>query len=63
MAGLFLGKMVIIQRLKLLIDNCVQLKELNLRDAEITEEAIDYLVKNLTPNIEKLSLANLEYLS
>ena len=50
-----------LDKMKLLIDRCVQLKELNLRDADISEEAIDYLVKNLTPNIEKLSLANQEY--
>jgi len=51
-----------LDKMKPLIDNCVQLKELNLRDADITKEAVDYLVNNLTPNIEKLSLANLEHL-
>ena len=30
-----------------------------MRDAEITEEAIDYLVTNLTPDIAGLSLSNL----
>jgi hypothetical protein len=44
--------------MKPLIDNCVQLKELNLRDVRITKEAIDYLVNNLTPDIEGLSLSN-----
>ena len=51
-----------LNKMKPLIDNCVQLKELNLRGARITEEAVDYLVNNLTPNIEKLSFANLDHL-
>ena len=51
-----------LDKIKPLIDNCVQLKELNLRDTEITEEAINYLVENLTPNIEQLSLGNLDHL-
>ena len=45
--------------MKPLIDNCVQLKELNLRGVRITKEAIDYLVTNLTPDIEGLSLSGL----
>ena len=48
--------------MKPLIDNCVQLKELNLRNVRITKEAIDYLVANLTPNIEGLSLSGLGHL-
>ena len=51
-----------LDKIKPLIDNCVQLKELNLRDADITKEAVDYLVENLTPNIEQLSLGNLDHL-
>ena len=59
-----------LDRIKPLIDNCVQLKELNVRDRansktifpHITKEAVDYLIKNLTPNIEQLSLGNLDYL-
>ena len=46
-----------LDKIKPLMDNCVQLKELNLKLAtDITEEAVDYLVNNLTPNIERLSL-------
>ena len=48
-----------LDKVKPLIDNCVQLKELNLKEAGITEEAVDYLVNNLTPNIERLSLGRL----
>ena len=59
-----------LDRIKPLIDNCVQLKELNLRDRansktifpHITKEAVDYLIRNLTPNIEQLSLGNLDHL-
>ena len=48
-----------LDKMKPLIDNCVQLKELNLRGARITQEAINYLVTNLTPDIVGLSLQNL----
>ena len=48
-----------LDKVKPLIDNCVQLKELNLKEAGIPEEAVDYLVNNLTPNIERLSLGRL----
>ena len=51
-----------LDKMKPLIDNCVQLKELNLRGVPITKEAIDYLVNNLTPDIEGLSLSNLGHL-
>ena len=59
-----------LDKIKPLIDNCVQLKELNLKDRansktvfpHITKEAVIYLVKNLTPNIEQLSLGNLDHL-
>ena len=51
-----------LDKMKPLIDNCVQLKELNLRDVRITKEAIDYLVTNLTPGIEGLSLSGLGHL-
>ena len=51
-----------LDKIKPLVDNCVQLKELNLRDADITEEAVNYLVENLTPDIEQLSLGNLDHL-
>ena len=51
-----------LDKIKPLVDNCVQLKELNLRDADITKEAVDYLVENLTPNIEQLSLGNFDHL-
>ena len=59
-----------LDKIKPLIDNCVQLKELNLRDRansrsvfpHITKEAVIYLVKHLTPTIEQLSLGNLDHL-
>ena len=51
-----------LDKMKPLIDNCVQLKELNLRDVRITKEAIAYLVTNLTPDIEGLSLSGLGHL-
>ena len=51
-----------LDKMKPLIDNCLQLKELNLRGARITKEAIDYLVTNLTPDIVGLSLQNLGHL-
>ena len=48
-----------LDKIKPIIDNCVQLKELNLKQAVISEEAVGYLVNNLTPNIKRLSLGSL----
>ena len=33
-----------------------------MRDGDITKEAVNYSVENLTPNIEQLSLGNLDHL-
>ena len=43
----------------LIVDNCVELKELNLEYCNLTEESVTYLVNNLTKKIQKLSLAGL----
>ena len=40
----------------IITSNCVNLKEVNFAKAQISESAINYLVENLTPNLEKLSL-------
>ena len=44
----------------LIVDNCVELKELNLEYCNLTEESVTYLVNNLTKKIQKLSLAGLD---
>ena len=38
------------------MDNCTELKELNLSATELCEKSIEFLVSNLTSKIEKLSL-------
>ena len=40
----------------LIVNTCLSLEELNLCGNTLTDEAIDYLCKNLTPNILKLNL-------
>lgn len=40
-----------------IVKNCVALTELNLAHTRLSKASIDFLVKNLTPKIEKLSLA------
>merc|ERR1712004_611533 len=40
-----------------IVRNCVELTELNLAHTKLSKASVDYLVKNLTPKIEKLSLA------
>merc|ERR1712088_957179 len=40
----------------IITSNCVNLKEVNFAKAQISESAINYLVENLTPNLEKISL-------
>ena len=44
------------ETIKLVVKNCVELKELNVRKTDLSEDAIDFLVNNLTPKIEKLDL-------
>ena len=42
--------------IKQIVDNCTELKELNLSATELCEKSIEFLVSNLTSKIEKLSL-------
>ena len=42
--------------LKTVVKICVELKELNVRLTDLSEDVIDFLVNNLTPKIEKLNL-------
>ena len=39
-----------------IVEKCTGLKELSLNRTDLPEESIDFLVSNLTPNIEKLDL-------
>ena len=42
--------------LKTVVKICVELKELNVRLTDLSEDVVDFLVNNLTPKIEKLNL-------
>ena len=46
-----------LESLKLVIKSCIELKELNLAQRYLSEDAINFLVNNLTPKIEKLNLS------
>ena len=46
-----------LEALKIAVNSCIELKELNLVKKNLTEDAINFLVNNLTPKIEKLSLS------
>ena len=46
-----------LEALKLAVDSCIELKELNLAKKDLSEDAINFLVNNLTPKIEKISLS------
>ena len=46
-----------LEALKLAVDSCIELKELNLPKRDLSEDAINFLVNNLTPKIEKVSLS------
>lgn len=46
-----------LEALKLAVNSCIELKELNFSKKDITEDAINFLVNNLTPKIEKISLS------
>ena len=41
----------------LIIDNFTQLKEVNSRDTDLSEESLDYVCNNLSETIEKLGLS------
>ena len=42
--------------IKQMIDQCLELEELSLYKTFLSEDSIDYLVKNITPKVSKLSL-------
>ena len=42
--------------IKQIIDQCLELEELSFYKTHLSEDAIDYLVKNITPKLSKLSL-------
>ena len=44
-----------------IIKFCLELKELNLFDTDLSRQSIEYLVNNVTENIEKLSLRSLYF--
>ena len=45
-----------------IMTNCVNLKEVNLSATMLSHDSLDFLVKNITRNIEKLSLRFLFFL-
>merc|ERR1711894_672700 len=47
----------------MMVDNCVELSEVNFGATMMNEVRINYIVKKLTPKVEKLSLRNLNYLT
>ena len=51
------------ESIKLIVDNCVQLKEINMSNKILPIEAIGYFCNNLTTSVVRLSLNNLNALS
>ena len=45
------------ESIKLAVKSCAEIKELNLAGIDLSEDAINVLVNNLTPKIEKLNLS------
>jgi len=45
-----------LQSVQVIVRNCTNLKEVNFDNTNFTEEAMQYLVENITPSIEVLSL-------
>ena len=45
-----------LESVKLIVDNCVEIKDLRLPDSQLSENSLHYLVNNLTTKIEMLSL-------
>ena len=45
------------ESIKLTVKSCVELKELNLAGIDLSEDASNFLVNNLTPKIERLHLS------
>ena len=48
------------ETVKQVVDKCVNLSEVNFSDTKLSTDSVNYVVKNLTPNVQKLSLQNLE---
>ena len=46
-----------LEALKLAVNSCIELKELNLPKKDLSDDAINFLVNNLTPKIEKVGLS------
>ena len=45
-----------LESVKLIVDNCVEIKDLRLTDSQLSKNSLHYLVNNLTIKIEELSL-------
>ena len=45
-----------LESIKLIVDNCVEIKDLRLTDSQLSKKSLHYLVNNLTIKIEELSL-------
>jgi len=48
------------ETVKQVVDKCVNLSEVNFSDTKLCPDSVNYLVENLTPNVQKLSLQDLE---
>ena len=48
------------ETVKQVVDKCVNLSEVNFSDTKLSTDSVNYVVKNLTPNVQKLSLQDLE---
>ena len=48
------------ETVKQVVDSCVNLSEVNFSATKLSTNSVNYVVKNLTPNVQKLSLQDLE---
>ena len=48
------------ETVKQVVDKCINLSEVNFSDTKLCPDSVNYLVKNLTQNVQKLSLQDLE---
>ena len=55
------GKNYILSSISTIVNTCLGLEELNMSCNSLTIESIDYLCENLTPNILKLDIKNIQY--
>ena len=44
-----------------IIDNCPELRVLDLMDTELSEESIEYVAKNVTPKLSKISICGFPF--